>query len=107
MTRKTVTIVFLLFCMFPFEASAQLLVGGGNVRYEPKGAKPVLFHHERHVNANGRKCSACHFGIFQMEKGSNRMNMSKITKGQFCGTCHNGRKAFDVDDRKHCVNCHK
>ena len=61
------------------------------IRFEPKGAAPVLFNHEKHVAANGRTCSGCHFGVFQMEKGSNRMNMSKITKGHFCGTCHNGK----------------
>ncbi len=107
MIKKIVIPAFLSCFLFSAVASAQLLVGGGNVRYEPRGAAPVLFNHEKHVEANGRKCSSCHFGVFQMEKGSNRMNMSKITKGDFCGTCHNGKIAFDVDHREHCAKCHK
>ncbi len=107
MERKIAVLAFTFFFMVPLVSSAQLLTGGGNVRYEPKGAGPVLFNHEKHVKANGRKCSGCHYGVFQMEKGSNRMNMSKITKGDFCGTCHNGKIAFDVDHREHCAKCHK
>ncbi len=106
--RNTCMAVTLLFCLFfASAAGAQLLTGGGDVRYEPKGARPVLFDHEKHVKANGRTCSKCHYGVFQMEKGSNRMNMNKITKGDFCGTCHNGKIAFDVDHREHCAKCHK
>ncbi len=106
--KKKGFILVLLFCfLLPLGASAQILVGGGSIRYEPKGAKPVLFDHEKHVAANGRRCSACHFGIFQMEKGSNKMNMSKITKGHFCGVCHDGRTAFNVEDRSQCARCHK
>ncbi len=107
MVKRIVVSAFLFGLLFASAASAQLLTGGGNVRYEPKGAAPVLFNHEKHVQANGRKCSGCHSGAFQMKKGSNKMNMSKITKGHFCGTCHNGRTAFDVDDRAHCNRCHK
>ncbi len=107
MTWKITALVFVFCFMLPPASPAQLLTGGGNVRYEPKGAGPVLFNHEKHVKANGRTCTKCHYGVFQMEKGSNRMNMSKITKGNFCGTCHNGRIAFDVDHRAHCSKCHK
>jgi c(7)-type cytochrome triheme protein len=107
MKRKAVVLAFLCCFMLPLDAAAQLLVGGGSVRFEPKGASPVLFNHEKHVEANGRTCSGCHFGVFQMEKDSNRMNMSKITKGHFCGTCHNGKTAFDVEDRAQCARCHK
>ncbi len=106
MVKKGI-ILALLFCfILPLGALSQVLTGGGNIRFMPKGAAPVLFSHEKHVEANGRKCSGCHFGVFQMEKGSNRMNMSKITKGYFCGTCHNGRTAFDVEDRAQCTRCH-
>ncbi len=104
---RSVILVTMLCFMLPIGAVAQLLVGGGSIRFEPKGAAPVLFSHEKHVAATGRRCSQCHFGVFQMEKGSNRMDMSKITKGHFCGTCHNGKTAFDVEDRAQCVRCHK
>ena len=81
--------------------------GRGTIRFEPKGAAPVVFNHEKHVAANDRKCSRCHYGLFVMEKGSNKMNMSMITKGNFCGACHNGKQAFDVEDKAQCARCHR
>ena len=107
MKQTVVVLAVLLSFMLPFGAIAQVLVGGGNIRFDPKKAAPVVFNHEKHVAANGRKCSGCHFGIFQMEKGSNKMKMNMITKGHFCGTCHNGRNAFDVEDRAQCKRCHQ
>ena len=107
MKRKGIVLAVLLCSMMPLAAFAQILVGGGSMRFEPKGAAPVFFSHEKHVEANGRKCSVCHFGVFQMKKGSHKMNMSKITKGHFCGTCHNGKNAFDVENKAQCTLCHR
>lgn len=107
MKKSLMVLALLLCCTLPPAAVAQVLVGGGAVRFEPKGAAPVVFNHEKHVAANGRKCSGCHFGVFRMEKGSNKMNMSTITKGHFCGMCHNGKVAFDVEDRAKCAHCHR
>jgi c(7)-type cytochrome triheme protein len=42
-----------------------------------------------------------------MKKGADKMTMDAINKGQFCGTCHNGTKAFASNDPKRCVTCHK
>jgi c(7)-type cytochrome triheme protein len=42
-----------------------------------------------------------------MAKGSSEMGMAKITKGEFCGRCHNGRLSFGVKDRKNCSRCHR
>jgi len=33
--------------------------------------------------------------------------MEKINKGQFCGICHNGERAFGVKDKANCEKCHK
>jgi c(7)-type cytochrome triheme protein len=82
-------------------------VGGGDLTFTPKNAAPVVFSHEKHVTEHGLKCTGCHYQIFQMAQGSYKMNMEKITKGDFCGRCHNGQKAFDVKDQKNCVRCHK
>ncbi len=106
MKRKTALTIAFCF-LLPLVAGAQVLVGGGNVRFTPKGAGQVLFSHEKHVAANGRRCSGCHFGVFQMEKGSHKMNMSKLTKGHFCGSCHNGSTAFDLADKTRCKTCHR
>ncbi len=81
--------------------------GGGDLTFSPPNAKPVTFSHEEHVNVKELKCSACHNHTFQMGKNEDKMDMSKMTKGLFCGHCHNGTKAFDVKDKANCNRCHK
>jgi len=90
----------------PFNAFAQR-IGGGDLTFSPKNASPVVFSHEKHVQEKGLKCTGCHYQIFQMSQGSNKIDMSKITKGDFCGKCHNGQKAFAAKDEKNCVRCHR
>jgi c(7)-type cytochrome triheme protein len=107
MKGKIVVFAVLLSFVLPPGAIAQVPAGGGNIRFEPNNAATVVFNHERHIAANDRKCSRCHFGIFVMEKGSHKMNMTMITKGHFCGACHNGKQAFDVADKAHCARCHR
>jgi c(7)-type cytochrome triheme protein len=107
MKRKVIILATLLCFMLPLGIPAQVHLGGGNIRFSPKGAKPVIFNHEKHLAVTEHKCSICHSGDFQMEKGSNKMNMSMMTKGHFCGTCHNGKTAFDVEDLAQCKKCHQ
>lgn len=92
--------------LVPLAATAEK-VGGGNITFTPKNASPVIFSHEKHVSEKGLKCTGCHYAIFQMQQGSYKMDMSKLTKGEFCGKCHNGQKSFDVKDQKNCAKCHK
>jgi len=88
-------------------ATVGAVPGGGDMAYTPQNAKPVVFSHDLHVNAKELKCSACHNHTFQMGKGEDKMDMNKMTKGLFCGHCHNGVKAFDVKDKANCGRCHK
>ncbi len=105
--RKRISVSLLLLCLlFPLSASAQK-VGGGDLTFSPKNAGLVVFSHEKHVSGKGLKCSGCHYQLFQMAQGSYKMDMSKINKGGFCGKCHNGQKAFDVQDKKNCSRCHR
>ncbi len=100
--------VFLFLCMLlPLGAVAKS-VGGGDLLFTPSdpGVRQVLFSHEKHVMGRGINCTGCHYHIFQMAKGSYKMNMEKMTKGEFCGTCHNGTRAFDVKDPHNCRRCH-
>jgi c(7)-type cytochrome triheme protein len=90
----------------PIIAAAQK-VGGGDLTFTPKGAKAVVFSHDTHVNSKGLKCTGCHYHVFQMTQGSYKMDMNKLTKGAFCGKCHNGQKAFDVKEQGNCAKCHK
>lgn len=102
-----IAVSILVICMVvPFTAFAEK-VGGGDIKFNPKNASSVVFSHERHVNDKGLKCTGCHYQIFQMQQGSYKMDMDKITKGDFCGKCHNGQKSFDVKDQKNCSKCHK
>jgi c(7)-type cytochrome triheme protein len=82
-------------------------VGGGDIDFKPKGAGAVMFKHEQHVNYKGFKCADCHYKTFQMGGTSYKMDMSALTKGAFCGKCHDGLKAFDVKDANSCARCHK
>jgi len=104
--KKVVLLVSMLMLIAGL-AYAGSETGGGDRTFKPKGAKPVFFSHERHVNFSGKKCSACHYHTFQMAEGSFQMNMDMINKGQFCGICHNGQRAFDVKDKGNCEKCHK
>ena len=83
------------------------VAGGGDLTFKPENAKPVIFSHALHVDVKSLKCTACHNHTFLMSKDSAKMDMSKITKGQFCGHCHNGERSFDVKDKANCGRCHK
>jgi c(7)-type cytochrome triheme protein len=105
--NKLLTIAIVMFCLLmPFSVFAEK-VGGGDLTFSPKNAQPVVFSHEFHVIGRGLKCTGCHYQIFQMAHGSYRLDMTKITKGDFCGKCHNGQKSFDVKEKKNCARCHK
>jgi c(7)-type cytochrome triheme protein len=66
----------------------------------------VTFSHEKH-QAKNPKCTACHTKVFQMKRGkSGPITMAAINQGKFCGTCHNGAKAFSVKTPADCKKCH-
>jgi c(7)-type cytochrome triheme protein len=104
--RVLVTAVVAAYLSIPLIAFAQK-IGGGDLTFAPTNALPVVFSHEKHVVGKGLKCGGCHYQIFQMASGSYKMDMAKITKGDFCGKCHNGQKAFDVKNEKNCIRCHR
>ncbi|MFQ5672545.1 MAG: cytochrome c3 family protein [Nitrospinales bacterium] len=78
--------------------------GGVVIFKDTKKMRPVVFSHQKHLAA-GNSCEACHEGIFKKKKGSTpSITMMSMRKGKYCGTCHNGKKAFTV---KHsCSKCH-
>lgn len=106
MIKKLAIAAGVIALLIPFGVSAQK-VGGGDITFTPKNASQVTFSHELHVKSKGIKCTGCHYQIFQMAQGSYKMDMRKITKGDFCGKCHNGQKSFDVKATDNCVKCHK
>ena len=106
MKRLLITTLVAVFLSIPMSVLAQK-VGGGDVTFSPKNALPVVFSHNKHVTDKGLKCTDCHYQIFQMARGSYEMHMSELTKGGFCGKCHNGLKAFDLKDKTNCTRCHR
>ena len=65
---------------------------------------PAVFPHW--VHRVRYRCYACHPALFEMKQGANAVTMDAIKKGQFCGACHNGKAAFNVDFQN-CARCHK
>ncbi len=72
-----------------------------NFDYEASGM-PVNFSHQKH--AKKFNCSECHPENFKMKKGTSRITMDEMYKGNSCGKCHNGLIAFASTD---CNKCHK
>ena len=97
-------------------AFAALALSIGNVMAVPPGrtlefASPmgkVTFDGKVHAD-KGLQCADCHFKpkLFEMKKGGDKMSMAAMGEGKFCGTCHNGAKAFNVKAPADCVKCHK
>lgn len=75
------------------------------------GQTTAVFSHKKHTEREKLHCIECHPRVFKMKvgdtlvKGSN-LTMKEMQKGQFCGNCHDGEKAFDVTSIKNCVKCH-
>ncbi len=75
------------------------------------GTKPlsaVPFSHKLHVTEQKLSCQECHTKVFQMKKlaASPEMTMAKLNEGQFCGSCHDGTKAFATKAIQSCSKCH-
>lgn len=63
---------------------------------------PSLFNHESHSKIFA--CKECHPKIFLMKAGNAHISMKGIDAGEYCGACHNGKKAFPSSE---CNKCHK
>ena len=78
-------------------------VGGGDIPYEAKKIGNVTFSHENHVTTGGFSCTECHPSLFGT-KAKIKAQAPHKKQGATCGTCHNGKKAFDL--KKDCNACH-
>lgn len=81
-------------------------IGGENVTFHPSGADPVIYQHDAHVVKAGLKCSDCHYKLYSTMGSKKKTTMPEMEKGQSCGACHNGTKAFAVT-KENCKKCHK
>ena len=85
-------------------SAASGMIGGGDIVFQVKGAGAVTFRHEGHVAGAGLTCTACHSGLYTTKEKRKKTNMTRMQKGQSCGACHNGMKAFSV--KADCGRCH-
>jgi c(7)-type cytochrome triheme protein len=81
------------------------LVGGGNVVFRPAGSDNVIYSHDDHVIKAGLRCSECHYKLYTTVGHRKKATMDDMEKGQSCGVCHNGQRAFAV--KGNCAKCHK
>ena len=61
----------------------------------------VIFDHK--IHSDWIQCATCHPAIFKDELGGNKMKMTDMSKGLYCGHCH-GKVSFTFAD---CLRCHK
>jgi c(7)-type cytochrome triheme protein len=69
----------------------------------------VTFNHTTHVDDAKPTCTTCHPRLFSILKdGAPAPRVAivhaKMEKGQQCGACHDGKKAFAIEDD--CAACH-
>jgi len=78
---------------------------GKTVEYTQGGMGKVVFDGKVHAD-KGAKCTDCHTKIWPMKKGQG-IKMADMNAKKFCGTCHNGEKAFSTSKQEDCAKCHK
>jgi len=85
---------------------AWAVLGGGDIVFKVEGMASVLYSHDYHVSKAKLKCSECHPSLYKNRAQHSVVGMANMQKGKSCGSCHNGKRAFDVADKKHCATCH-
>jgi c(7)-type cytochrome triheme protein len=69
---------------------------------DASGMRPVVFPHWFHRIRY--RCKVCHADLgFKFKAGGNEINMVKVIDGQYCGACHNGEVAWNIEN---CNLCH-
>ena len=71
------------------------------ISYKLKNAGVTKFSHDQHLTKF--QCGACHPSIYSAGPNK-RATMADMEKGKSCGACHNGTKAFSIND---CGACHQ
>ena len=95
----TMVVVLLLLA-----TGATARVGGGDIIFETKKVGAVTFSHDNHVRAVGLNCTDCHPALFGAKAKQGQAPGVHKKQGKSCGTCHSGKKAFDL--KKNCEGCH-
>jgi len=80
------------------------LLGISTLAASPDSPGAVRFDHAPHLAA-GTVCSGCHPALAPMQAGSRAASKEQMLAGAGCGACHDGERAFGVDDDR-CERCH-
>ena len=104
-SRRLVMAVLVLFALFGANTTEVRAEYGDvviNNYSDASGMRPVVFPHWFHRIRY--RCKVCHADLgFKFKAGGNDINMVKIIDGQFCGACHNGDVAWNIEN---CNLCH-
>ena len=69
-----------------------------------------LFSHKAHITGAKLQCADCHNKIFQMSasiaKANGDFDRTCFEEGRYCGACHDGSKAFSLQEEANCKRCH-
>lgn len=96
-------IIFFSMAVALLTAGIVLAVEVRDVVFKTKNAGKVVFSHSVHMKGMANNCRACHDAIFSM-KTKVHFTMADMGKGKSCGACHNGKKAFKLQE---CARCHQ
>lgn len=103
MSRTLLLIILSFILLLPGVATARWIDDIVSMDVEATGS--VDFSHYNHLDALGKKCTLCHNQVYNIVRSKNpEFSMDDMRKGKACGACHNGSKAFAVDDD--CSACH-
>lgn len=103
---KKLVIVALVVMVTAVLVAPAIAVGPGKtVEFAGGSAGKVVFDGKAHADKGG-KCADCHPKVFAMKKGTAKITKADHVAGKFCGTCHDGTKAFDQGEAN-CAKCHK
>lgn len=97
-----VAVALLLFAA----ASSVRGAGPGPITFPEHTVASVTFSHEAHLKVEGMACKECHPKVFPMKQGTVKITMLAMSKGEFCGACHDGKRAFLATSFESCQTCH-
>jgi c(7)-type cytochrome triheme protein len=97
--------VLIIVTVFVGSGLALAVPPGKSIEFKGSSMGVVKFDGTVHKEA-AASCKECHTdGMFpKMKQGTVKITMEAIYAGKLCGTCHNGKKAFEA--KANCQRCH-
>jgi c(7)-type cytochrome triheme protein len=98
-------IALIVATLFICTGIAMAVPAGKALEFKNSSMGTVKFDGEVHKKA-GINCKECHNDSMfpKMKQGTVKITMEQIYAGKLCGTCHNGKKAFEA--KANCQRCH-